>query len=227
MQSLRLRAFDLKTQVADYRNQLYSIRYWIIAIVALVSVCMAGLYVVGSLQNIPVGNFTRDPAAIGDLPFYVGVVAHITLACWAASAAICLLGAFVLLSWEINRKMRQFLCFAGLVNLILLADDALQLHEYVLPEWLGINEFVIYGGYLILLLGFPILFWRQIIAADHVLLLLAFVSLGMSVGVDYLFEYSERVTFLEDTFKLLGATFWLAYFARYVQHMIRPAVAAP
>ena len=59
------------------------------------------------------GDLTRDPAAILDVPVYVGFLSQIGILLWAATAAICLFSAAVLWRREPVDSIARFLVCSG------------------------------------------------------------------------------------------------------------------
>jgi hypothetical protein len=81
---------------------------------------------------------------------------------WGAAAAVCLFTVLLLWRAKAPRRDQHFILSSGLLTALLLADDALLLHETVLPLLLGVGEASIYAVYLGLIAAHFLVFWRQV-----------------------------------------------------------------
>lgn len=101
----------------------------------------------------------------------------------------------------------------------LLLDDVLMLHDQLLGEWLGAPEPAVYALYAALVGTFVLVFRRELLAADRLLLLLAGGSLGVSVLLDVL---SGVPPAFDDYPNLVGIASLLAYAIRTAIRDLRP-----
>jgi hypothetical protein len=171
-------------------------------------------------KGLSPGDLTRNPNEITDKPFYTGGIASLGFLLWSATAAFLFMGA-VLLHRQ-SRKAR-FLLSAGTITSIVALDDAFQLHNAV-SDHLGIPEIILYAAYFLLILAFLLYFFGEIVAeTDFPLLAAAMLFMGVSIA----YKVSLENFLMEGGFKLLGITFWLAYFSRtavaFVKEHMRPA----
>ena len=148
--------------------------------------------------DTPAGIFTRDQSATTGTAWYTGSVSSLNLVLWGVAAA---LATFVASLHRANRG--GLLIFAGF-SAVLLADDALLLHEFVGPR-LQVPEplfFVVYAaaaGMTVWLLsparagtaGWAVLLGGGLLAA--------------SIGTDIVVE---DTFLLEDGLKLVGTMVW-------------------
>jgi hypothetical protein len=211
----------LHTVSGGMRGQFTKIRLTIVIASLLGATGIFTTYLISAVADVPLGDLTRDPAAINNTRFYYGLLTYVNIVCWAAATAVCLLGAILIGKSAETRKMRLFLIAGSALNLILLADDTLMLHEHVFPVLVGIPEFIVYGVYGLMLLGYLVYFLPQILQSEYLLLGAALLFLGVSIGIDKVFHSSELVTFIEDSTKLLGIIFWLTFFARYTVNSVQ------
>jgi hypothetical protein len=202
------------------KAQIRRIRTLVPSIILLVFVAFLVVYLAARGTSTNVAHLTRDPNTIAGMPFYYGFFSYLSIACWAAAAGICYVGAFLIGGGAQYRSARMTLLYGGTLSLLLMFDDAFMLHEHVLPDIFRIKEYVAYGAYALAFAGFVYLFWREILRTDFLLLFASAAALGTSIGIDAVFEMSEFVTYSEDGFKSLGISFWLAYFARFTKKAV-------
>lgn len=178
-----------------------------LAIVAIVSI----------VAVIPMGMFTRDVASIAEIHPLFGVVSSITILGWTASATLCLFGWAASRQRQGKRNLSAFLLYAGIFTLLLGLDDLFMLHDYIIPNDLGMSEKPLFIGYGCMLLAGIFIFRKVILKTDYSIAILALAFFGLSLTVD-VFQYSIealiadwRIMF-EDGFKLLGVTGFLSYY---------------
>lgn len=196
------------------KNQLLRIQLTLIISFATAFAGIISVYILSRLFGAPLSEFTRDPAAITHSKFYIGFLSYLGIMLWSSATTICLFGAFLLKYGKRNRQFTDFLLFSGILSLILTLDDAFLMHETVMPNYFHIPETGIYLGYFIISIGYLVYFFRRILSTDYLLLVIALLSLGLSIFIDKAFSFSNLETFIEDGFKFLGIVFWLAYFSR-------------
>jgi hypothetical protein len=161
----------------------------------------------------PYGDFTRDPDAVAGVPFYVGALSLAGLIAWGAGAAAAGLAAAVLWTTPPRREVLS-LAFLSTFTLYLAADDALQLHELVLPSDLGIPQDAVYAFYLFVAGSYLVLARSVILRTSWWLLGLALLAFAVSVGMDLVQEAQGLPILLEDSAKLLGILTWCTYIAQ-------------
>lgn len=149
-------------------EQLKSVWPVILLVLAISAAFIGKVLILNHWTGFGLGRLTRDLASIGGLPPFAGFLSQAGLLLWAASAAICLVGARALTGRGNSRATRSFLTSAGLLTVLLCIDDAFQLHENVLP-FFGIPEVFVLGGYVFLMVGFLVKYQQRIrqISAAH------------------------------------------------------------
>jgi hypothetical protein len=152
----------------------------------------------------------RDPNAIAENPFYFGLISNLGAVFWAAAAAITLQTGFILR--HTTRENAVFFLLFGILSAFLCADDLFMLHETALPA-IGAPEFLTHFIEAALLLYIMLRFSKFILEGFWLPLFLALSFLAFSVLLDEAFTFRAQTT-MEDTFKIIGITFWLYYFCR-------------
>lgn len=172
---------------------------------------MTVVLVVHVLTDIPTRAMTSDATAVLEGPFYTGFVPMLGYATWAASGAILLLAASVIPS-RLEGDVRPLLATLGVFSVALFIDDALLLHEVVIPEQLGVPEA---GTYLLYAIAAVALLWRftgTIWRHPHGALLLATVALlGATVLIDQIDLAFGPWRFFEAAVQLQGTFAWFAF----------------
>ena len=209
------------------KRQLTRVQRTLIISCVIAFLGIIGVYVLSMYTGIPVSWLTRDPAAVTNSSFCIGILSNLGIMLWSAATTICFLAAFLLSRYNRNHQIICFLISSGILCLILTLDDALMLHEEVIPTYLHIRQGVVYIGYCLLAAGYAMVFWPLLLDTDHLLLLLASLFLGLSVAMDKLLPLTDIETFFEDSLKFTGIVFWLAYFWRAASEMIREGLAQP
>jgi len=196
------------------RAQLFRIRLTVLASFLAALTGVLGALVLAHLTGAQLDWLTRDPGIIGQRGFYVGILSNVGIMILAAATAICFFSAFVLQGLHTYRDTSLFLLSSGGVCLMLTCDDAFLLHEQVFPIYLGVPAIVVYLVYSTLAGGYFIYFGKRILSTDYLLLVLAFLFLGLSLLVDGLLSRSDVQTFIEDSLKFAGIVFLWAYYTR-------------
>jgi hypothetical protein len=180
-----------------------------------------GVYTLAVVTGADLPSLTRDPASVTDSRVYTGILSNAGVILWAACAAICFFGTWLLLREKVDRQEVSFLLSSALFTSLLLVDDALLVHEAVLPKALGVPQHLTFGGYGLLFSLYLIHFARRILETPFLLLIIALVCFLVSVIIDSLFEFSGFMTFIEDVFKFTGIVSWLAYFSSVTANTLR------
>lgn len=193
---------------------LYLLRLWLVPVVILLWLRGQGPLLIQRL--------TVDVTALCGVPSYTGLLSNAGVALWLSGAAILFFAA-----GRVPRQRRQALLLPALLSLMLGLDDALMLHEELVPQWTGLDDRVVQPGlyccYAAMLLG-CLPYHRQRMAQPLFLVFLAALAcLGGSVAVDVLKDsklLSPRsplmldegfAMWLEDGLKLLGIVAWTGY----------------
>ncbi len=182
---------------------------WIVLYV--VTVLFLGLIqIISSNTGIPMYMFTRDPIAALDGPLYVGFISNVGVLLWIAAGAICLF-SFWVLKVNFNDKF-YFLLFSGLFTIVLCLDDLYQLHEMVLPDYIGIPQKVVFLAYGAITLLYLLKFKSVINKTDYFVFLVALFMFSLSVIVDQIPKsILANPHLIEDGAKLLGIVSWFIY----------------
>ena len=133
-----------------------------------------------------VGQFTRDPQVITGQSPLVGFVSTIGCGAW------CVAFAVNMLAWLCTFRDRPpgrasklaFLGYGGLLSLALLLDDQFQLHEYVLPRYLGISEVLVTAAYLIATVTYVLVFQQRIRDVGAAPLVASLSLFALSILID-------------------------------------------
>lgn len=183
-----------------------------------VAILLCSIVLVNLYTGVPLETFTRDPAAIAGINPFTGIVSNIGILLWCIGASISLFSFFNITKGQNNKTNDYtfFLLFFGLTTLVLLLDDLLLFHELIAPTILNISEKYIYACYGTVVLFGMVRFRKVIFQTEWIILGLAFIFFALSIAIDLseirLLLSSSSLTFLEDSFKLLGIASWAAYF---------------
>ena len=165
---------------------------------------IAAIVVASAVVDVPAETFTRDPAALAPgLPWYGGSVSLLSAVVWGV---VCALAAFV--AWAGSPRLRMPLGLLAALAAILLADDALMLHESVGPR-IGIPDEAWYAVYAVLA---GLLTWTlrtDLRRGSGVAYLLGGAFLALSVLVDAFNIETSAAFLLEDGAKLIGGVVWI------------------
>ena len=198
----RRRGFSLQRQL---RSLAPLAALWFMGIVLLV---------VARVQTAtPLRQLFLDPAYLTGAPWYTGALSNLGILVWTAGVAFASAGAWV--AHRIGRtSAARFLAFGALATLILIFDDAFQLHAGVVKHAIGGSKTAAQ-----LLVVLPVVLWAVRFIDDigrtrSILLFAALSSLAGSVLVDIVFNFNGDTQFLiEDGMKFLGILAWSQYFA--------------
>lgn len=184
------------------------------------------LAVIGMQSQVPIRTLMLDPSALGDLPWYTGLVSNIGVLAWTVAAAGALGGAWVAAQTE-RPSAARFLGAGGVVATVLLADDLLLLHSKLLPRLLGVPK-----AMAMLLVVFPALVWLAVFAGEivrtrWVILLAALGAFFVSMAADQvLHPTGSDALLLEDGAKFLGVLAWSLYFVATTHDIVRSTITA-
>ncbi|MEM9436412.1 MAG: hypothetical protein AAGA15_05170 [Pseudomonadota bacterium] len=151
------------------------------------------------LGGVKVKHMVRDPAAQLDFPVYVGAFSTVGLVILGSAAALFAIGIK-----GAPKNLRLLLWTGWFLMILMAADDAFMLHEYVGPDILGIDTLIFYALYAVLgltiyqqvkSLGRP-----EFLAAAHV----AGGFLAFSLLLDIFSVHGPFSFWLEDFTKLSG-----------------------
>jgi hypothetical protein len=207
---------------------------YLLALYALPIIFLAGVVLASLKMDVPFGLFTRDPASYTELHPLTGIASNLGFVVWIATATICIFSAALLrgranqeatryansgANTTDNRNIANYLLGAGLLTALLAFDDFFLIHDTILPQYLGMDEKVMYALYACLAISGAVIFRTVILKTEYAMLLLAFGFFGLSLCIDMLQETLEPTwgdwrIFLEDSSKFLGIVGWFGYFSR-------------
>ena len=177
----------------------------VVIILAIGVFILASVLTAAWLQDFPIKFYTRDPASEAEQHLLLGVLSNAGLVFWSAAASVALLTAFA------TPMRRPFFVFAGLFSILLLCDDALQLHEHVIPLLLGLPEEVVFGVYGLLVAALVLRHRKTLTGAGCGLFIAAMAGFGLSIALDVLSGVSTLMNMTEDLPKFVGIVLWFAY----------------
>jgi len=183
---------------------------------------LAAIAIAARRQGHAFGFYLRDPTAIARISPLAGVVSQIGALLWFAAVVASLISASVVRRRDPGSRIR-FQIASALLSLILLVDDLFQGHEVFAPHVLHIGEHAVYEFYAIAVPLYLIVFRREILAQETVLIALALFLLGLSMVVDIPNFTSYGSGLLEDGFKFLGIACWAAFYVRTAIHQMSEA----
>lgn len=204
---------QIKAQLAQTRRTLLGAG--LIAILVI-----GGVIAIHLRNNVPFALLTRDIFAITGYPVYFGILSNIGIVGWAASATLWLIAAWFTRRHQPDHSLFQLTVASGLFSLVLLADDALMLHEVFLPEKLSVSEEVVMIGYGVVALIYLFVSIRSVKDTPYLAWLLAGCLLGGSFMVDFAAMTGDLEYLVEDGLKFAGIVFWAAYAALTAMQII-------
>ena len=187
----------------------------LLLVFAFVFIPIIVLLVILSLQTfVSFPYFSLDPILlIEDGKPYFGFLSYVGILLWCSTASVCLYSSLILKKYKSESEWIKFLLASGLITTMMLVDDLFLFHEYI-PNYIPINEKIIFSIYGIIIIIFLIRFWRIILNNTKYLLLLAsFIFFALSMATDVF--HDDKLAFhysFEDGFKLLGIVSWFIYF---------------
>jgi hypothetical protein len=192
-------------------------------------ICSIGvIFLAASQSSFTYQELFNDSADIvGFHPFF-GMVSMLGLFGWAAAAGTSFL-TYAVIRDDDTGALRRFFFMAGVFTLFLMVDDAFMLHEQVLPRGLGIRERYIKIAYLIAAGAFGIVFIKQLLYNNPVLLIGAGLFFASSFVFDNpvvlsalgFFESGFVLYVIEDGAKFTGIALWLTWLFRTSLQTIR------
>lgn len=185
----------------------------------------AAITIAGTQTAVPVNTLFLDPQAIGDVPWYAGVLSNIGIFCWTVAAVAAAGGSWV--AARTNRpSAATFLRGGAIATAVLLVDDLLLVHSDALPQLVGTPKRA--NMLLIVAPAFVWLTtqWREVRRTRTPILWSAFVALGASVIVDRFVDTPTLGLVIEDGAKLFGIVAWMLYFVVTSRDIARSTIDA-
>ena len=174
---------------------------------AVLAGCLAfGLALVGlDLAGVHLPDLLGDPSLVSDSPWWTGSISLIGLLLWAGTAGMLLLTGLVVLEGGERERALFFLTFAALVGWLAL-DDAVLLHEEVLPDEIGVPRFGVIVLYGVVAAGWALRFRRHLTRRVGLL--------GLAVGgfvLSLLLDHADEVPGLEPGYRTAVAEDYAKY----------------
>ncbi len=135
--------------------------------------CLLTAGAVGVARGIPLSTFLREPQMVVHVPFYVGILSTLGCFMWAATAAICFFGFYIMRRWNAEFTATAFYLYWGVLTFHFALDDMFTFHESLYWVLFHFSENAVYLAYLVITAVGLILFRNYIVKTDYVLLLLA------------------------------------------------------
>jgi len=142
---------------------------------------------------------------------YYGFVSTIGVMMWVVTATALLLAAFVLYMSGRPGNLVRFALTGGVLTGWLALDDALLLHETVLPSF-GIPQNLVLLTYVVLGGLYVLGSWRVILRNDFWILAVGCGTLALSIAVDTIYHsLLPTLVDLEDGAKFFGMFCWMSF----------------
>lgn len=187
-------------------------RPWLAAY-ALMLGALAAVVGLRVVTGSPMGTFTRDVFSTAEIPVWTGILSNLGVFLWISALAV---SAFTVVVTPPSAGWRNVLIAAAAVSGTLAVDDFFMIHEWILPEYLGVDERVpllLYalaaGGLVLAVRG------RDPDGRVDRVLWAAIGLLGLSVALDLVepADAPEWRYLVEEGFKFLGIGTWLGFVA--------------
>lgn len=187
------------------------------------------VWLIGKFSSISVYELVADPNEIGRIAPYAGIVSNFGLLLLCCAASNCFFSSYLIDTGnKRDEKWRLFLKCSGYFLLLLLVDDAFQIHENFYTLLFGANanmsvadkklqsilETIVFSLYGSLFFFYSFYFRKLIYRTEIIILLLAFAFFFMSIAVDFMPENLKGHFILEEGFKLLGITSLVTYYIK-------------
>ena len=208
-----------RRRVPSRRDQLQPI------VPLLIGWLVAGVIIAiaGAQRVVPVRMLFLDPQALGDTPWYAGLLSNVGILCWTVSAVAAFGGAWI--AARTNRpNAAVFLRGGAIAASVLLVDDLFLLHSNAMPQLLGTPKLAN-----IVLVVAPAIVW-VITQRDEIqrtrtsILWSAFAALGGSVVADRFVDGPTLGLVVEDGAKLFGIVAWMLYFVLTSRDIARSTI---
>jgi cytochrome bd-type quinol oxidase subunit 2 len=167
--------------------------------------------VVASRSGRPPDHFSRDPLAVMEGPFYVGLLSNLTMVAWFAAAGAGWMTAVVLQSSP--RKDRRAWAMAAVAGMITLLgrDDLFMIHEEALQRMLGVPEMITVAIYGLMAAVVAMMFRRDLRASPWWLIIPVAMFFAASLAIDQFSTGFGWRPVIEDGLKFLGVVGILSY----------------
>lgn len=180
---------------------------------ALGAAVLGGVIAIHLLRDVAFESLTRDIFAITGYPVYFGIVSNIGLVGWVVAATLWLAATCFVRLHRPGHELSRLALASGIASVALLLDDALMLHETLLPIALGVSEDALMVGYGAAALAYACATARAVWRTPYLPWLLAGGFFAGSLAIDLLEPAGDVAYLLEDGLKFAGIVCWATYTA--------------
>lgn len=194
-------------------DNVRAVRTALVAVLIVATLPLIGTVLAYFVAGIPTTTSVGDALAVLRAPFYVGWVSALGVLTGTVGASISLFTATIL------RRRRgpetRLLGALGTLTALLVLDDQFQLHENVMPRYIGIPEPWPYLIYLAIFIPIALRFWRDAVNhPDGAVLFVALAFFAVSVLLDAVASPREGRQLVEEAAKLYGIACWTLFALR-------------
>ncbi len=157
------------------------------------------------------GYFTRDPATTTKQTPFLGVLSNLSVMLWGVSAVLAFVSFLLMREKAELQRLARFFLYLSMLSFVLMFDDLLQIHERLIPIFMGISEKLVLLAYAVYLLITLITHRKDIRESEFSILFIVLFFFVASIVVeknDVPWPY-----LVEDALKFFGIGFWALYFA--------------
>ena len=173
--------------------------------------------------DIDTSNLTQDSNSVAGQPFYIGLVSNLGILFWCASATVCLFTGWTGKSRGIS--VESFLVSSGILSIVLLLDDLLQLHEGFFQNDLHIPEELVIAIYGFFTLTIFFQHRKIILTTNYLILLTCMMLFGLSLVVDLFLPEMPGENLVEDGAKFVSILTWFGYYASLSYDTIKKKIS--
>lgn len=215
----------ISSAVNSFNKQIYSLVKVYLPICSIIFL----VWLIDKFSSISVYELVADSNEIGRIAPYAGIVSNLGILLLCCATSICFFSSYLIdANNKNNKKWKLFFRCSGYFVLLLLIDDAFQIHENFSTLLFGadanitvvnkklenILEAIIFGFYGAIFFCYGFYFRKLIYRTEILAFLLAFVFFFISLAVDFMPENLKAHFILEEGFKLLGIASLMAYYIK-------------
>lgn len=186
----------------------------------------AGLVLLGvaggaRLFDASVSTLSLDIAAVANVHPLTGALSSLSVLLWCTAAVTCGFAAVVVRGERpvISGASAAFLGTSSALSLYLLFDDLFEVHEYLAPHYVGIEEPFVLGLLGLVAVVYLVGFRRDIVRTPWLMLAIAVGLLAMSALIDVAFAtrssgFGAWHLRVQVGAKWVGIACWCSYYVR-------------